>query len=127
MSEVSIAVKGAVYTVIINRPEVRNCVDRRTAEQLIDAFPAFDGDDRYAVAVLCGAGGTFCAGADLKAAVHVGDPEGPANRLDKDMTKDGHGTDTHAPLQTGNCRCFWICRSGRHGARSLVRLAGDGE
>jgi len=89
MSEVSIAVKGAVYTVIINRPEVRNCVDRRTAEQLIDAFPAFDGDDRYAVAVLCGAGGTFCAGADLKAAVHVGDPEGPANRLDKDMTKDG--------------------------------------
>jgi len=89
MSEVSIAVKGAVYTVIINRPEVRNCVDRRTAEQLIDAFRAFDGDDRYAVAVLCGAGGTFCAGADLKAAVHVGDPEGPANRLDKDMTKDG--------------------------------------
>ena len=89
MSEVLVETKGSVYTVIINRPEVKNCVDRKTADQLAYAFRAFDSDPNYSVAVLCGAGGSFCAGADLKAAVHVDDPNGPANRLDKDMTKDG--------------------------------------
>lgn len=58
---------GFVTTVIINRPEVRNAVDRRAAQALADAFREFDNDDRARVAVLCGAGGNFCAGADLKA------------------------------------------------------------
>ncbi|HWQ76719.1 MAG TPA: crotonase/enoyl-CoA hydratase family protein [Syntrophomonas sp.] len=89
MSEVLVETKGAVYTVIINRPEIKNCVNRKTADQMADAFRAFDNDPNYAVAVLYGTGGTFCAGADLKDAVHVGDPDGPANRMDKDMTKDG--------------------------------------
>lgn len=56
-----------VTTVILNRPEVRNAVDGPTAAELAAAFRAFDADDDAAVAVLCGAGGTFCAGADLKA------------------------------------------------------------
>jgi enoyl-CoA hydratase len=56
-----------VVVVTINRPEVRNAVDRPTAATLADAFRSFDGDDEVAVAVLTGAGGTFCAGADLKA------------------------------------------------------------
>jgi enoyl-CoA hydratase len=53
--------------VTINRPERRNAVDSVCADQLREAFLAFDGDDRRSVAVLTGAAGTFCAGADLKA------------------------------------------------------------
>ena len=53
--------------VTINRPERRNAVDSVCADQLREAFLAFDGDDERSVAVLAGAGGTFCAGADLKA------------------------------------------------------------
>ncbi len=57
---------GAVTTVIIDRPEKRNAVDGTTARQLVQAFRAFERDDEARVAVLCGAGGTFCAGMDLK-------------------------------------------------------------
>lgn len=59
--------RGPVLVVTIDRPEVRNAVDGPTAAALADAFAAFDADDDLAVAVLTGAGGTFCAGADLKA------------------------------------------------------------
>ena len=55
-----------VLIVTINRPETRNAVNGPTATALADAFRAFDADDTLAVAVLTGAGGTFCAGADLK-------------------------------------------------------------
>jgi enoyl-CoA hydratase len=58
---------GAVTTVILHRPEVRNAVDRETAEALVAAFDDFAADDASSVAVLYGEGGTFCAGADLKA------------------------------------------------------------
>jgi len=58
---------GPVTTVTIDRPGARNAVDRATAEALAEAFRAFDGDASQSVAVLAGAGGTFCAGADLKA------------------------------------------------------------
>jgi enoyl-CoA hydratase/carnithine racemase len=67
MKEVLVEKSGKVCTVIINRPEVRNCVNRPTAEQLFDAFKEFDADDSLCAAVLCGQGGYFCAGADLKA------------------------------------------------------------
>ncbi|SHM56448.1 crotonase/enoyl-CoA hydratase family protein [Actinacidiphila paucisporea] len=59
--------KGAVTTVVLSRPAARNAVDGPTARALADAFRAFDADDEAAVAVLWGEGGTFCAGADLKA------------------------------------------------------------
>lgn len=58
---------GPVVVVTIDRPQVRNAVDGPTAAALAEAFRRFDGDDALAVAVLTGAGGTFCAGADLKA------------------------------------------------------------
>lgn len=58
---------GAVTTVILDRPAARNAVDGPTAAALYEAFDAFDHDADAAVAVLWGAGGTFCAGADLKA------------------------------------------------------------
>lgn len=56
-----------VAVITINRPEVRNAVDVPTAEALVRAFREYDRDDALSVAVLTGAGGTFCAGADLKA------------------------------------------------------------
>ncbi|MCZ7456654.1 crotonase/enoyl-CoA hydratase family protein [Streptomyces sp. WMMC940] len=58
---------GPVLTVVLSRPEVRNAVDGPTAALLADAFRRFEADDDAAVAVLWGEGGTFCAGADLKA------------------------------------------------------------
>jgi len=64
---------GPVTTVIVDRPEVRNAVNGPTAAELANAFREFDADPDAAVAVLCGAGGTFCAGADLRA---VGTAEG---------------------------------------------------
>lgn len=74
--------QGPVTVVTLDRPEVRNAVDRPTAEALAAAFRTFDADPAASVAVLTGAGDTFCAGADLKA-ISVGrgnrvDPEGDA-------------------------------------------------
>ena len=59
--------QGPVTTVILDRPEVRNAVDRTHAEALAEAFRGFEADDGAHVAVLFGDGGNFCAGADLKA------------------------------------------------------------
>ena len=73
---------GAVTTVTLDRPEVRNAVDGPTAAALADAFRAFEADDDASVAVLTGAGGSFCSGADLAA---VGTERG--NRV----TEDGDG------------------------------------
>jgi enoyl-CoA hydratase len=71
--------QGPVVVVTLDRPSVRNAVDRPTADALADAFRAFDADDSAHVAILWGAGGTFCAGADLKA---LGDGDAPrVNRL----------------------------------------------
>jgi enoyl-CoA hydratase len=64
---------GPVTTVILDRPEVRNAVDGPTAAALAQAFREFDADPDAAVAVLSGAGGTFCSGADLRA---IGTPAG---------------------------------------------------
>lgn len=58
---------GPVTTVVIDRPEVRNAVDRDTAEALAAAFREFDADEEARVGVLWGDHGVFCAGADLKA------------------------------------------------------------
>ncbi|MFE5189949.1 crotonase/enoyl-CoA hydratase family protein [Streptomyces sp. NPDC056628] len=59
--------QGHVTTVVLSRPEVRNAVDGPTAAALAAAFREFEADDEARVAVLWGEGGTFCAGADLKA------------------------------------------------------------
>jgi enoyl-CoA hydratase len=73
---VRIEVFGPVTTVVIDRPEARNAVDRATAEELVAAFTAYDADDSQSVAVLTGAGGAFCAGADLKAWDNRIEPDG---------------------------------------------------
>jgi enoyl-CoA hydratase len=79
VSSVRLERDDAVAIVTIDRPQVRNAVDRATAEALADAFRRFDADPSLAVAVLTGAGGAFCAGADLKAL-----SEGHGNRLRED-------------------------------------------
>ena len=60
-------VDGPIAVITIDRPEVANAIDRPTAEALADAFRRFDADESLSVAVLTGANGKFCAGADLKA------------------------------------------------------------
>ena len=79
---VRVEVDGPVTTVVIDRPEARNAVDGPTAVALVEAFRAFDADPTQSVAVLYGAGGTFCAGADLKA---IGTERG------NQVTEDGDG------------------------------------
>src|SRR6266568_4039443 len=65
MSAVLTERKETTFIVTINRPEVRNAIDAPTAAELAQAFRAFDADESLSVAVLTGAGGVFCAGADL--------------------------------------------------------------
>jgi enoyl-CoA hydratase len=64
---VRIEKRAPVTTVILDRPETRNAVDGPTATTLAEAFREFDQDPEAAVAVLWGAGDTFCSGADLRA------------------------------------------------------------
>ena len=79
---VRIEKKGVVSTIIMDNPDVRNAVDGPTAKALADAFREFERDDETKIAVLWGAHGSFCAGANLKAIA-----EGYANRVNK--TGDG--------------------------------------
>jgi enoyl-CoA hydratase len=71
-----------IVVVTIDRPDVANAIDRPTAEELADAFRQFEADDSLAVAVLTGANGKFCAGADLKAMQEDGAPR--ASRVQPD-------------------------------------------
>ena len=79
MNTVLVRSEGPVLLVTINRPEVRNAVDAATAQALADAFREFDRNEAQRVAVLAGSGGTFCAGADLKAVA-----SGRGNRLSEE-------------------------------------------
>lgn len=68
---------GEISIITLNRPEARNAVNRESAEQLCEAFRQFEDDPDRSVAILSGAGGHFCAGADLKAVA-----QGRPNRLE---------------------------------------------
>jgi enoyl-CoA hydratase len=73
---------GVVAIVTLDRPDVANAIDRPTADELVAALRRFEADDSLSVAVLTGAGGTFCAGADLKAMREEGAPR--ASRVEPD-------------------------------------------
>ena len=78
MSAVRTEADGDVLVVTIERPEARNAVNLAVAEGIAAAMDALDGDDALRAGILTGAGGTFCAGMDLKAFVagerpYVGD------------------------------------------------------
>jgi enoyl-CoA hydratase len=74
---IHVETEGAVRIITIDRPERRNAVDQATATVLLEAFEDFAADHELRVAILTGANGTFCAGADLKAI-----SEGGGNRVD---------------------------------------------
>jgi enoyl-CoA hydratase len=88
---VTVDADGPVFTVTLHRPARRNAVDGPTAEALRAAFEAFEADDDARVAVLHGAGGVFCAGADLTA---LSDPA-RANRV----APDGGGPGPMGPTR----------------------------
>ena len=71
--------ENRIAVITIDRPERRNAVDGPTAQALADAFRRFEADESANVAILTGAGGTFCAGADLKAIA-----DGTPNRTEPD-------------------------------------------
>jgi enoyl-CoA hydratase len=73
---------GPVTTFIRHRAEARNAMDPASAEELTQAFLAFDRDETQSVAVLWGAGGAFCAGFDLKHAASLQGRRSPMATLD---------------------------------------------
>ncbi len=89
MSKVLVERRGEITVVTINRPERRNAVDAETATLLRTAFEEFEGDDQARVAVMTGAGDTFCAGYDLHSVAaspppydaHGPGPMGPTRML----------------------------------------------
>jgi enoyl-CoA hydratase len=85
---------GPVTIVSINRPHCRNAVDGATARRLYDVFRAFDADPDASVAVFTGTGGTFCAGADLKAVA----------KGDREKKREVGGHDTIAPMGPSRLR-----------------------
>ena len=80
MPEVTYERRGAAALITIDRPERRNAVDPSTADQLLEAYRRFEGDDEARVLVLTGTGEqAFCAGADLKSVAAAMNDEGIAN------------------------------------------------
>lgn len=73
------ALENRIAVITIDRPERRNAVDGPAAQALAEAFRRFEADEGADVAILTGAGGTFCAGADLKAIA-----DGTPNRTEPD-------------------------------------------
>lgn len=78
MDNIDVTIDDGIRTITINRPDASNAVDRKTADELHEAFIQFDQASDERVAILTGAGNNFCAGADLKA---INDPQ-RRNRLD---------------------------------------------
>ena len=109
---------GPIVVVTIDRPERRNAVDREHAEELARAFRRFDEDDSLAVAVLTGAGGAFCSGADLKASGRGPRQPGRAGRRRAD------GADSAAAVQARHRRHRGSGGGGWAGAGAVVRPAG---
>ena len=96
MATIRVEREQQIWTLTITRPEVRNAVDGPTARALADAFREFDADAEARVAILTGADGHFCAGADLRTVASGSSPGelGAANQgltlaLDDDMSHDG--------------------------------------
>jgi enoyl-CoA hydratase len=68
-NEVLVDVTDGVMTITINRPEAKNAINKAVAQGISAAMDNLDSDDSVRVAIITGAGGTFCAGMDLKAFV----------------------------------------------------------
>jgi enoyl-CoA hydratase len=86
---INFEVDGPVAIVTIDRPDVANAIDRPTAAELADAFRRFEADPALSVAVLTGANGMFCAGADLKAIHETATLGGESRAVRVEPTGDG--------------------------------------
>ena len=73
--------KEGIRVLSINRPEKRNCVNKKTAHELFTAFQDFNADESARVGVLCGNSGTFCSGYDLQ---ELADSENPVDSFLKE-------------------------------------------
>jgi len=118
MDNVLIDRAGPLWTVTINRPRVRNAVDAATSHALAAAFRAFDADAETRVAILTGAGGHFCAGADLKS-VSTGFDD-PASALPLSADMDGDAPMGPSRLQLGKPVIAAIAGSAVAGGMELA-------
>ncbi|CAN5851994.1 enoyl-CoA hydratase [soil metagenome] len=97
MSEIDLRYEGAVAVLTLNAPERRNALNPQTAEDLIEAVETIDANPDIGAAVVQGAGGHFCAGADRKVLSGAGDD--PA---DPDSYRD-NGSVYGAFMRVGRC------------------------
>jgi enoyl-CoA hydratase len=118
MAMVDFEIDGPVCTITLNRPDKRNAVDGPMADALRMAFTRFESDASLRVAVLCGAGPVFCAGADLHA---VGDPQ-----RRNELTPDGSGLGPMGPTRMALSKPLIAAISGYAVAGGLeLSLLGD--
>ena len=97
MPEVSTSLSPeGIYTVTLHRPSRKNAVDGPTARALYAAFQQFEANDKALVAVLYGAGGAFCAGADL--AEISAEPQGPGSVGKANPIEMPHGANGLGPM-----------------------------
>ena len=69
--------RGAVDWLTLDRPESRNAINLRMATELRDYFGGLSEDDSVRIVVMRGAGQSFCAGLDIKAAGELAGPDAP--------------------------------------------------
>lgn len=112
MSKVELEIDGAVGTITINRPEVRNALDHESAVEMAAAFDELDGRPEIAVAILTGAAGTFCSGMDLAAFARGERPSLPGRGLGG-FTKADIGIPVIAAVEgwalAGGCELALAC------------------
>ncbi len=95
-SHIKLDLRGAVLHLWLNRPELRNAISQEMVREIVATFAAIANDRSVRVVVLRGAGGTFCAGGDIKSMsmAHDAPPVGAADELKANNMRFGAMLDT---------------------------------
>jgi isohexenylglutaconyl-CoA hydratase len=95
-SHVRLDLRGAVLHLWLNRPELRNALSAQMVQEILATFAAIADDRSVRVVVLRGAGGTFCAGADIKnlSAIPEEPPAGAADDVKENNRRFGSMMET---------------------------------